>query len=138
MAAGSVLTQEVDGGERHGPVGYCSKRFSQAQQKASANDREVLAVLYAVDHFEIYLQHQQFTLVTDCAALLWLFSSRNLSSKMHRWALKLMAYDMVLKWRRGTEHVAPDALSHLRRSRMRRSRKREPQGHCWTECHFRS
>ena len=58
MAAGSVLTQEVDGGERHGPVGYYSKRFSQAQQKTAANDREVLAFLYAVDHFEIYLQHQ--------------------------------------------------------------------------------
>ena len=26
-----------------------------------------------------------------------------------------MAYDMVLKWRRGTEHVAPGALSPLRR-----------------------
>ena len=77
--AGSVLTQQVNGGEPHWPVGYYSKRFSQAQQKASANDREVLVVLYAVDHFETYLQHQQFTLVTDCAALLWLFSSQNLS-----------------------------------------------------------
>eukprot|EP00752_Nemacystus_decipiens_P018499 g16585.t1 len=35
--------------------------------------------------------------------------------KMHRWALKLMAYDMVLKWRRGTENVGPHPLSRLRR-----------------------
>lgn len=34
---------------------------------------------------------------------------------MHRWALKMMAYDMVLKWRKGTDHIAPDALSRLRR-----------------------
>eukprot|EP00752_Nemacystus_decipiens_P012408 g10995.t1 len=115
LATGAVLTQEVDGGSRHGPVGYYSKRLSRAQEKASANDREVLGVLYAVEHFEIYLQHRQFTLITDCSALLWLFSSQNLSSKMHRWALKLMAYDMVLKWRRGTENVGPDALSRLRR-----------------------
>lgn len=115
MALGAVLTQAVDEGKRHGPVGYHSKRLSRAQQKASANDREVLAVLYSVDHFEIYLQHRQFTLITDCAALLWLFTSQNLTAKMHRWALKLMAYDMVLKWRRGTEHLVPDALSRLRR-----------------------
>eukprot|EP00752_Nemacystus_decipiens_P016023 g14325.t1 len=115
LATGAVLTQEVDGGSRQGPVGYYSKRLSRAQEKASTNDREVLGVLYAVEHFEIYLQHRQFTLITDCAALLWLFSSQNLSSKMHRWALKLMAYDMVLKWRRGTENVGPDALSRLRR-----------------------
>ena len=104
----------MDGGRRHGPAGYHSKRLSRAQQNASANDREVLGVLHAVEHFEIYLKHRQFTLITDCSPLLWLYTSQNLS-KMHRWALKLMAYDMVLKWRRGTENVGPDALSRLRR-----------------------
>ena len=63
LATGAVLTQEVDGGSRHGPVGYHSKRLSRAQQDASANDREVLGVMNAVEHFEIYLQHRQFTLI---------------------------------------------------------------------------
>ena len=70
LATGEVLTQEVDGGSRHGPVGYHSKRPSRAQQDASANDREVLDVMNAVEQFEIYLQHRQFTLITDCSALL--------------------------------------------------------------------
>ena len=70
LATAAVLMQEVDGGRRHGPVGYHSKRLSRAQQNASANDREVLGVLHAVEHFEIYLQHRQFTLITDCSALL--------------------------------------------------------------------
>ena len=105
-----------------------------------------MGVLNAVEHFEIYLQHRQFTLITDCSALFWLFTSQNLSSKMHRWALKLMAYDMVIKWRRGTENVGPDALSRLqRRSRKsltakpwyqaipgKRCRRRNQQGQCWT------
>ena len=121
LATGAVLTQEVDGGSRQGPVGYHSKRLSRAQQNASANDREVLAVLHAVEHFDIYLQHRQFTLITDCAALLWLFKSQNLAAKMHRWALKLMAYDMVLKWRKGADHVGPDALSRLRRRKTEES-----------------
>ncbi|CAB1106551.1 unnamed protein product [Ectocarpus sp. CCAP 1310/34] len=84
LATGAVLTQEVDGGARHRPVGYHSKRLSRAQQNASANDREFLGVLHVVEHFEIYLQHRQFTLITDCSALLWLFTSQHLSSKMHR------------------------------------------------------
>ena len=125
-------------------MGYHSKRLSRAQQKASANDREVLGVLNAVEHFEIYLQHRQFTLITDCSALLWLFTSQNLSSKMYRWAPKLMAYDMVLKWRRGTDNVGPDALSRLRRrspqelegevfvqaTSGKRCRRRNQQGQC--------
>ncbi|CAB1099388.1 unnamed protein product [Ectocarpus sp. CCAP 1310/34] len=113
IAAGSVLTQQVE--NREAPVGYASKRLSRSEEKLSSNDREVLGVLYALEHFKVYLQHRQFTLITDCAALMWLFTSQKLSSKMHRWALKMMAYDMVLKWRKGTDHVVPDALSRLRR-----------------------
>lgn len=30
-------------------------------------------------------------------------------------AYDMVAYDMVLKWRKGTDHIAPDALSRLRR-----------------------
>ena len=30
LATGAVLTQEVDGGRRHGPVGYHNKRLSRA------------------------------------------------------------------------------------------------------------
>ena len=146
LAPEAVLTQEVDGWGRHGPVGYHSKHPSRAQQDASANDREVLDVMNAVEHFEIYLQHRQFTLITDCSDLLWLFTSQNLPSKMHRWALKLMAYDMVLKWRRGTENEGPDALSRLQRRSLQEldgeafvpgdsgeeMPQKEPQGQCWT------
>ena len=113
LAAGAVLTQSVE--ERDSPVGYASKRFSRTEEKLSSNDREVLGVLYSLEHFNTYLQHRRFSLVTDCAALLWLFTSQNLSAKMHRWALKMLSYDMDLKWRKGTEHIAPDALSRLRR-----------------------
>ena len=58
LATGEVLTQDLDGGRRHGPVGYHSKRLSRAQRDASANDREVLNVMNAVEHFEIYLQRR--------------------------------------------------------------------------------
>ena len=33
LATGAVLTQEVDSGSPHGPVGYHSKRLSRAQQR---------------------------------------------------------------------------------------------------------
>lgn len=72
-------------------------------------------MLFASEHFKIYLQHWQFTLVTDCAVLQWLFTNQSLSPKTHRWALKMMVYGMVLKWRMGTDHIAPGAQSRLRR-----------------------
>eukprot|EP00752_Nemacystus_decipiens_P004058 g3716.t1 len=113
LAAGAVLTQEVE--NREAPLGYASHRFTRTEEKLSPNDREVLGVLYGIEQFHTYLQHRRFTLVTDCAALTWLFTSQNLSSKMHRWSMRLMQFDIDLKWRKGEDHTAPDALSRLRR-----------------------
>lgn len=72
-----------------------------------------MGVLRAVDHFRPYLACRRFKLVTDCSALTWLFRSRELCPKLHRWALRLMEYDMRLEWKAGVEHVVPDALSRL-------------------------
>ena len=81
------------------------------RREKSPTDRECLAVFWAVDKFASYLQARPFTLNTDCSALTWLFKSQALSTKYHRWALRLMQYDMDLQWRPGTKHQFADALS---------------------------
>ena len=114
LAAGAVLTQEVE--NREAPLSCASYRFTRTEERLSPNDREVLGVLYGIEQFHTYLQHRRFTLVTYCAALTWLFTSQNLSSKMHRWSMRLMQFDIDLKWRKGEDHTAPDAQSRLRRN----------------------
>ncbi|CAM9901154.1 unnamed protein product, partial [Sphacelaria rigidula] len=109
FAAGVALAQEAD--EREWIIEYASHRWSRADEKRSASEREVVVVLWSVERFRSYLWGREFTLVTDSSALTWLFRSQNLSPKFHRWALRLMEYDMVLKWRAGREHQLPDALS---------------------------
>ena len=65
---------------------------------------------------------RKFVLITDSSALLWLFKSQALSSKLHRWALRLMEYDMDLHWRPGANHQLPETLSRLPLSDTRRER----------------
>ncbi|CAB1121589.1 unnamed protein product [Ectocarpus sp. CCAP 1310/34] len=74
---------------------------------------EGMGVLWAVDHFRPYLAVRRFKLVTDCSALTWLFRCRELCPKLHRWATRLMEYDMELEWKAGVEHALPNALSRL-------------------------
>ena len=74
-----------------------------------------MAVVWAVGQFSSYLWARPFTLVTDCPALTWLFRSQDLSPKLHRWALRLMEYDMTLHWRAGAPHHLPDAPPRLPR-----------------------
>lgn len=69
LTAGAGLTQLVE--KRGAPLGDASHRMTRGEEKLSPNDREVLTVL---DVFST----PEFTLVTDCAALLWLSSSQPL------------------------------------------------------------
>ena len=111
--AGAALTQLQEGIER--AIEFASHRWSKTDAKRAPTEREAAAILWAVEHFRHYLWGRRFTLVTDCSALTWLFKSQNLNSKLHRWALRLMEYDMDLKWKEGRNHHLPDALSRLPR-----------------------
>ena len=111
LGAGAALTQDIRETER--VIGYASHRWSRADAKRSAAEREVMAVLRDIQRHRSYLWRMKFVLMTDCMALMWLFKSQALSSKLHRWALRLMEYHMDLQWRPGANHQLPDALSRL-------------------------
>ena len=44
---------------------------------------------------------------------MWLFRSRNLDPKLHRWALSLQECDIDLWWRTGSTNMVYDCLSRL-------------------------
>lgn len=52
--AGAVLLQEDQFGVEH-PVSYFWKKFSKGQQNYSVIEKEALAMLMALQHFEVYL-----------------------------------------------------------------------------------
>ena len=111
--AGAALTQEHEGVER--VIAYASHRWSATDARRGATERECMAVLWAVAHFRPYLAGRSFALVTDCSALTWLFRSRDLDPKLYRWSLRLAEFDMTMRWRAGSSHQLPDALSRLPR-----------------------
>ena len=109
--AGATLMQDVGGTPR--VIAFASHRWSRTDARRGPTERECMAILWGVDHFRTYLAGRPFDLVTDCGALTWLFKSRELCPKLHRWALRLMEYSITLRWRPGAQHVLPDALSRL-------------------------
>ena len=56
-----------------------------------------------LSHTVVYSDHQ---------ALAWFWSKANMSSgRLTRWAWRMMRFDFEIRYRRGVENVAPDALS---------------------------
>ena len=111
IGAGAVLTQNHS--RKEVVIAYACRRFSRTDSRRGPTERESKAVLWGVGHFLQFLAGLRFTLVTDCSALTWLFRSRNLSPKLHRLALRLAEYDIVLRWRAEADNLMPVVLSRL-------------------------
>ena len=109
---GGVLSQlQADGSEQ--VVGYGSRTLSKSERNYCVTRRELLAMVYFVDHFRRYLLGRKFTLRTDHAALKWLQSFKSPEGKMVRWLEKLQDFDFVVVHRKGKKHLNADALSQL-------------------------
>jgi transposase InsO family protein len=107
---GAMLTQTIDGKEH--PIAYMSKSLSAAERNYSITERETLAVIIALEHWRCYLENgKPFTVITDHSALTWFLSISNPTGRLARWGVRLSAFDLKLKHRRGVDNVIPDALS---------------------------
>lgn len=105
-----MLTQKQN--EKEVVIAYMSKTFNKHERNYSTTERETLAVISALEHWRCYLDNgKQFTVFTDHAALKWFLNLSNPSGRLARWAIRLSAFNMDLKHKRGKDNVVPDLLS---------------------------
>ena len=71
-------------------------------------DMEMLAVVFGVEHFHLYLYGSNFTVYTDHKPLLGIYrSQKSATTRTERWRLRLTPYDMTLKYRPGRNDLNP-------------------------------
>ena len=109
-ATGGIILQKQEDGTWK-PVGYFSKTMSPAERAYPIQDRELLAVVDTLKHYEPELLGTKFFVVTDHQALVYWSSKRLLSVRQVRWADFLANFDITFQYRRGQENIAADALS---------------------------
>lgn len=109
IGTGSVLMQKINGEER--VIAYSSQKLSPAEQKYMVTEKELLAIIHAIEKFMPYIQGVKFNVITDHSALQYLRSLKDPCGRLCRWALKLQALDFEVFHRKGKQNVVPDALS---------------------------
>ena len=92
-------------------VSYASRTLNRAEMNYSASERECLAVVFFTKHFRHYLYGRRFTVVTAHQALVWLHNTRDPSSRLLRWRLRLLDFEYEIKYRTGRVNANADALS---------------------------
>jgi hypothetical protein len=104
-AIGGVLVQEGH------PVAFESRKLKEAEQRYSAHEREMLAVIHCLLVWRVYLLGTRFTVRTDNAANTYFQSQKKLSPKQARWQEFLQEYDFVWEHKPGRHNQVADALS---------------------------
>ena len=112
VGAGAVLMQGGKDGLEH-PVCFFSRKFNCLQRAYSTTEKEALALVLALQHFEVYVggAAHPVTVYTDHNPLTFLDRMRNHNQRLMRWCLILQAFNVNIKHIRGRENVVADALS---------------------------
>ncbi len=111
VGVGAVLLQvDEDGFEK--PVAYFSKKLNRHQKAYSTVEKESLALVLAMKHFEVYVASSERVVVySDHNPLAFLAKFKSANARVFRWSLVLQPYDLQVKHIAGKNNVIADALS---------------------------
>ena len=111
LAIGAVIGQRDDG--KPHVVYYASKTLNEAQRNYTTTEKELLAVVYALDKFRAYLVGSDIVIFTCHFSLKYLLTKQNSKARLIRWVLLLQEFNLQIKDKKGVENVVADHLSRL-------------------------
>ena len=111
VGLGAILAQEDKRGQRK-IIAYASRALTDVESRYSQTEREALAVVWACEHFHLYLFGQRFTVTSDHKPLEGIYNSpmSRPNARIERWTLRLQSYDFDLRYKPGDDNPA-DFLS---------------------------
>jgi hypothetical protein len=102
---GAVLMQEGR------PLAFLSKALKGRTLLLSTYEKELLALVTAVQKWRPYLMGHPFIVRTDHQALKFLLEQQVGTVAQQRWLSKLLGYDFVIEFKSGRDNKVADALS---------------------------
>lgn len=111
-AIGAVLSQGEIGKDR--PITYISRSLNQTEENYATNEKEMLAIVWALDNLRNYLYGaKKIKIITDHQPLTFTLSNRNNNAKLKRWKARIEEYNYEIIYKPGSTNKVADALSRL-------------------------
>jgi hypothetical protein len=93
------------------PLAFTSKQLSEKNLGKPIYEKEMLAILHAVELWCPYLLGQRFQIKTDHQSLKYFLEQCISSQEQQKWVTKLFGYDYEIIYKKGKDNVVADALS---------------------------
>ena len=97
------------------PIGVASRFLSDTEKKYAINELELLAVVWGLEHFRLYIYGKPIELLTDHQALEPLIkrnrSNKTYSARLTRWLDRLRHFDIQIKYVAGRQTFEINRLS---------------------------
>lgn len=90
------------------PIAFYSQSTNKAESCYHSLELETLAIVKSIQKFHIYLYGIEFTVVTDCHALVFAIDKADINPRIARWTLKLHNYKFKVIHREGCRMMHVD------------------------------
>lgn len=111
QAIGAVLGQKQ--GKNVHVIYYASKSLNSAQISYTTTEKELLAIVYALDKFRSYLIGNKVIIYIDHKALRYMLNKDNAKPRLLRWLLLMHEFNVEIRDKSGREILVADHLSRL-------------------------
>ncbi|XP_058761532.1 uncharacterized protein LOC131634920 [Vicia villosa] len=93
------------------PISYMSQTLSARAQQKSVYERELMAMVIAIQKWRPYLLGRHFKVHTDQKSLKFITEQRIMGEEQQKWLSKLVGYDFEVKYKPGKENSAANSLA---------------------------
>jgi len=111
FTVGAVLAQRYE--KLPHVIYYASKTLDTAQANYTTTEKELLAVVFALDKFRPYILGSKVIVYTDHAALKFFLKKADSKPRLIRWMLLLQEFDIEILDRSWAHNLVVDHLSRI-------------------------
>ncbi|POM65345.1 Hypothetical protein PHPALM_18951, partial [Phytophthora palmivora] len=93
------------------PVAFGGRKYKDAEKNYSIREKELLAILFGLRLWRIYLLDKPFIVETDHKSLETIFSQKTISRRIARWYDELSEYPITFRYIQGKTNTVADGIS---------------------------